>query len=44
MEEFKKQYKFIQGDCIEKLKELDDKSINIIVTSPPYSLAVTFFL
>ena len=27
----------IQKDCIEGLKELDDNSVNCIVTSPPYN-------
>lgn len=27
----------IEGDCLEKLKELDSNSINLIVTSPPYA-------
>ena len=26
----------IQGDCLEKLKELPDRSVNCCVTSPPY--------
>jgi DNA modification methylase len=26
----------IQGDCLEKLKELPDESINCVMTSPPY--------
>lgn len=26
----------IQGDCIEKLKELEEKSVDCLVTSPPY--------
>ena len=26
----------LQGDCIDRLKELPDKSVNCIVTSPPY--------
>ena len=26
----------LQGDCIEKLKELPEKSINMCMTSPPY--------
>jgi len=30
--------KIIHGDCIEKLKELDDNSIDSIVTDPPYGL------
>jgi DNA modification methylase len=30
--------KVIQGDCLIKLKELDDNSIDSIVTDPPYHL------
>ena len=29
-------YTIIEGDCIEKLKQLSEKSINTCVTSPPY--------
>lgn len=28
----------IQGDCMEKLKELPDNSVDSIVTDPPYNL------
>jgi len=28
--------KILQGDCIETLQKLDDKSINTCITSPPY--------
>ena len=35
-------YNFILGDCIEKLKELDDKSIDLIVTSPPYNIGIKY--
>lgn len=28
--------KIIQGDCLEKLKELSDESVDCCVTSPPY--------
>jgi len=28
----------IQGDCLEKLKELPDESVDAIVTDPPYEL------
>ena len=28
--------KFLQGDCVDKIKELEDKSIDCVVTSPPY--------
>ena len=30
--------KVIQGDCLEKLKEIEDNSIDSIVTDPPYEL------
>jgi DNA modification methylase len=28
--------KFLQGNCIDKIKELDDNSIDCVVSSPPY--------
>ena len=28
----------IQGDCLEKMKELPDESVDAIVTDPPYGL------
>ena len=28
--------RFIQGNCIDKIKELDDNSIDCVVSSPPY--------
>tara|TARA_Y100000590_G_scaffold467051_1_gene644494 strand:- start:509 stop:1204 length:696 start_codon:yes stop_codon:yes gene_type:complete len=28
--------KIIQGDCLEKLKDLPDDSVDLVVTSPPY--------
>ena len=28
--------KFLQGSCIDKIKELEDNSIDCVVTSPPY--------
>jgi len=30
--------KIIQGDCLEKLKKIDDKSIDVVITDPPYGL------
>lgn len=30
--------KLIQGDCLEYLKDLDDNSIDVVVTDPPYGL------
>ena len=31
-------YKIIQGNCLEKLKELPENSVDSIVTDPPYEL------
>lgn len=31
-------YKILQGDCLERLKELPDESVDAIVTDPPYEL------
>lgn len=31
-------YKILQGDCLEKLDELEENSIDCIVTDPPYEL------
>jgi len=31
--------KIIQGDCLEKLKDLEDNSIDAVVTDPPYGLS-----
>ena len=28
----------IKGDCLEKLKELEDNSVDAVVTDPPYGL------
>lgn len=29
--------KLIQGDCLEKMKDIPDKSVDCIITSPPYN-------
>ena len=29
-----------QGDCLELMKELDDKSIDLVVTDPPYGIGI----
>ena len=31
--------KLLLGDCLDKLKELDDNSVDSIVTDPPYGLS-----
>ena len=33
-----KPYILINGDCLEKMKELDENSVDAIVTDPPYGL------
>lgn len=30
--------KLLQGDCLELMKEIPDKSVDIIITSPPYNI------
>lgn len=30
--------KLIKGDCLEKLKNIPDKSVDLVLTDPPYSL------
>ncbi len=32
-------YQLIKGDCLEKLKEIPDNSINLILCDPPYNLS-----
>jgi len=32
-------YKLLHGDCLDKLKELEDNSIDAVVTDPPYGLS-----
>ena len=36
--------KIYQKDCIEGMKELEESSIDIIVTSPPYNIGVDYTL
>lgn len=31
-------YKFVLGDCLEKVKDIPNESIKLIVTSPPYNI------
>ena len=33
--------KLILGNCLEKLKSIDDKSIDLIITDPPYAVGVS---
>ena len=35
-QQLRKQSTFLHGDCVQKLKALDDRSVDLIVTSPPY--------
>tara|TARA_R100000655_G_C2980874_1_gene191800 strand:+ start:136 stop:945 length:810 start_codon:yes stop_codon:yes gene_type:complete len=35
-------YNLIKGDCIEKLKEMDNKSIDCLITSPPYNIDLKY--
>ena len=31
--------KLILGDCLEKLKDMEDNSVDSIVTDPPYGIS-----
>ena len=30
------------GDCLELMKQLDENSINLIITSPPYNINIDY--
>lgn len=32
-------YRLIQGDCLEKFKEIQDESISALITDPPYNIS-----
>lgn len=36
-------YTFVLGDCFEKLKEMKSKSVNIVITSPPYNIGIKYY-
>lgn len=33
--------KLLQGDCLKLMKNIPDKSIDLIVTDPPYDVSAT---
>jgi len=35
-------YNFILGDCIDELKNMEDNSVNIVITSPPYNIGIKY--
>ena len=35
-------YEFILGDCLDELKKMNDKTISLIVTSPPYNIGLKY--
>ena len=38
MEVIKENYKLYQGDCLELLKNIPNKSINLVLIDPPYNI------
>lgn len=34
--------KILQGDCIEQMKELEENSIDLVITSPPYNVGIEY--
>lgn len=37
-EKMKTEHKIINGDCIEELKKLQEGSVDLIVTDPPFNI------
>lgn len=35
-------YKLVLGDCVEKLKQIEDKTVDVVVTSPPYNIGLKY--
>ena len=35
--------KIYQGDCLEIMKQIDDKSIDLLITDPPYFMKLDYF-
>ena len=31
-----------QGDCISVLKEMDNQSVDLMITSPPYNVGINY--
>ena len=31
-------YKLYQGDCLEVMKDIEDESVDLVVTDPPYGM------
>lgn len=40
--ESQKKYNFILGDCLETLKTIEEKSVDVVVTSPPYNIGLKY--
>ena len=40
--ESEKKYNFILGDCLESLKTIEDKTVDVVVTSPPYNIGIKY--
>ena len=34
--------KLIQGDCLEKMKDIPDKSVDLVLTDPPYGIGLKY--
>jgi len=34
--------KIIQGDCLEEMNKLEDNSVDLVVTSPPYNIGIEY--
>src|SRR5437868_5845431 len=36
------QFELVHGDCIEGMSRLPEKSVDVVVTSPPYNLGIKY--
>ena len=36
------EHKIVKGNCIEKLKDIDEDSVDLIITSPPYNIGIEY--
>lgn len=34
--------KIYQGDCLELMKQIDDESVDLVITSPPYNIGIDY--
>ena len=38
----KKNFKLYTGDCLQKLNQIKNNSISVVITSPPYNIGIKY--